>query len=234
MLTISEFAREVGVKPSFIQQLINERRIPEARRDSGGRYRIPARRVVIPSRYPRSGAKINGYFYRRDEIPMRWIADPESRPEPGVILKGSEDESLASRIEKTFDVSISQDLEDRGSERNVEFTSANADGPIRAWGRSLESWINDEDSGKILLVVHAASSVIPARLVGVSALGVLVLAHGSRAAKKLKERGVTPWDSDAGEDQFKDSADGDEEETSSLSELLIPWSEVELLEKPIV
>lgn len=69
LLTVSEFARVAGVKPSFITQLINDERIPEAKRDPGdGRYRIPNRPCVMPPKYRRQQGKINDYYLPREQF----------------------------------------------------------------------------------------------------------------------------------------------------------------------
>jgi hypothetical protein len=107
VLTTSEFARRVGVQPSFVTRLINEGRIPEAVRDpQDGRYRIPDRRCVIPSKFRHQRGKINEFYFRPYEIPEEWVENPDSRPGPGWVLKGDESEPLGKRIEKTFDVKV--------------------------------------------------------------------------------------------------------------------------------
>ncbi len=113
-ITQSELAREADVKPSFIHQLIMSKRIPEAIRGEDGRYRLPNRRCIIPTRYPRRRGKINNYYFKLDEIPYEWIVDPDSRPGHfneegdfvGVELEGEESEPLARRIERTFGVEV--------------------------------------------------------------------------------------------------------------------------------
>lgn len=107
LLTVSEFARLLGVKPSYVTQLINDHRIPEARRDpEDNRYRIPNRRCIIPSKHPKKGRKVNEFFFRRDEIPEEWVEDPDRRPEPGVVLEGDESEPLGDRIARTFGLPV--------------------------------------------------------------------------------------------------------------------------------
>lgn len=122
LLTITEFAELLGVKSPYVTQLIKDKRIPEARRDpEDNRYRLPNRRCIIPSKYPKPGRKVNEFYFRRDEVPEEWIEDPDSRPEPGVVLEGDGSESLASRIERTFGVRV-------GRSRDGEFNEGGGTG----------------------------------------------------------------------------------------------------------
>lgn len=120
-VTASEFARLLGASPSYVNQLLKDRRIPEAYRGENGRYRIPSRRCIIPSKYPKPGRKINDYFYRRDEVPEEWIEDPNSRPEPGVVLEGDESEPLEDRIKRTFGAAVQEAEDERFSAQQEEW-----------------------------------------------------------------------------------------------------------------
>ncbi len=174
-LTISEFAREAGVKPSFVSQLINDKRIPEARRDSeDNRYRIPRRRCVIPSKRPRQGAKINRFFYKPNEIPRRWVDDPGSRPDPGIVLEGKESDDLADRMRKTFGRYF--DEESAGSTDEQLFRT----------GRPIfpELFLDC-----IVRVETLTSEVVKGRLVEINNRGVVLFLDPPELQQKEEERG---------------------------------------------
>lgn len=168
LLTVSEFARLLGVKPSYVTQLINDHRIPEARRDpEDNRYRIPNRRCIIPSKHPKKGRKVNEFFFRRDEIPEEWVEDPDRRPEPGVVLEGDESELLGDRIARTFGLPVG-----RSSDKGLKDNGEPMDRPSQdGKGRPLfPDWFIDSS----VRVVSTASATVEGRLWQVNDRGIVV------------------------------------------------------------
>lgn len=179
LLTITEFAELLGVKSPYVTQLIKDKRIPEARRDpEDNRYRLPNRRCIIPSKYPKPGRKVNEFYFRRDEVPEEWIEDPDSRPEPGVVLEGDGSESLASRIERTFGVRV-------GRSRDEEFNEGGGTGESPQRERVGEPLFPEWFIDRSVQVVSSDREPLKGTLKEVNVWGVVV----SRPASSWLEGG---------------------------------------------
>lgn len=102
----SDLAKMADTRPSQISTIFKDGRIFEVVRDPemGNRKKYPPRPCIIPSRYPKPGRKINSLFYDKDDIPEEWMEDKKSRPNPGVILEGAEEDPIGKRIAITFGV----------------------------------------------------------------------------------------------------------------------------------
>jgi len=239
-LTLSGLARAAGVRPSFVSQLINDRRIPEARRsEEDGKYRIPNRRCVIPAKYPKPNAKIDRFYFRPEEIPRSWIDDPASRPGTlgengdfvGVELEGDESEPLAERISRTFGVEVGRAAGGNGQEADGA-QDAGEKAP-REGIRALQGWKNKP---VLVTVRNPDLGAFPGKFLEADGLGVVVWAPPSRAAKEAVERGTISLEPHEGRPRSVDAPedDGRPNPPPSVSQFFFPWSSVEHLEKPDV